>query len=82
MQDGAPGHSAAYTINELQQRGIDPIFWPAYSPDLNPIEQLWNQMKDYIELHYPDLPAGRQRTYDEFRRIVREAWDSIGEDVL
>lgn len=43
MQDGAPGYSAAYTIEELNERGIYPIFWPAYSPDLNPIEAVWKR---------------------------------------
>ena len=38
MQDGAPGHAAAETREELKSRGITPIHWPAYSPDLNPIE--------------------------------------------
>ena len=37
-------------------------------------------MKDYIEAHYPDLPGERQRTYDELRRIVNDAWDSITPD--
>lgn len=82
MQDGAPGHSAAYTQAELEERGIHPIFWPAFSPDLNPIEAVWNKMKDYIENCYPDLPAGRQRTYDQLRQIVQEAWDSITDEVL
>jgi hypothetical protein len=82
MQDGAPGHSAAYTQAELKERGIHPIFWPAFSPDLNPIKAVWNKMKDYIENHYPDLPAGRQRTYDQLRQIVQEAWDSITDEVL
>jgi len=77
MQDGAPGHSAAYTRNELHERGIYPIYWPAFSPDLNPIEAVWNKMKDYIELHYPDQEGGRQPTYDALRQIVQEAWDSI-----
>lgn len=40
MQDGAPGHAAAYTQEELHERGIYPIFWPAFSPDLNPIEAI------------------------------------------
>jgi transposase len=44
MQDGPPGHSAQYTRQELQERGITVITWPAYSPDLNPIETLWNKM--------------------------------------
>ena len=48
MQDGAPGHSAAYTIEELESRGIRLIFWPAFSPDLNPIENVWNKMKNYL----------------------------------
>jgi transposase len=77
MQDGAPGYGAGYTLNELQERGITPIYWPPYSPDLNPIEQVWNRMKDYIETYYPDMPAGRQPTYDQLRGIVQEAWDSI-----
>ena len=38
MQDGAPGHSAQYTKKELEERSIPVIFWPPFSPDLNPIE--------------------------------------------
>jgi transposase len=44
--NGAPGHAAAETKEDLRERGIYPIFWPAYSPDLNPIETVWNRMKD------------------------------------
>jgi hypothetical protein len=29
MQDGAPGHVAAETKEDLHERGIYPIFWPA-----------------------------------------------------
>jgi transposase len=82
MQDGAPGHSAAYTLEELEERGICPIFWPAFSPDLNPIEAVWNRMKDYIESYYPDLPSGKQRSYEQLREIVKEAWDQISPDML
>jgi hypothetical protein len=39
-------------------------------------------MKDYIEINYPDLPGGRQYTYEQLREIVREAWDSISLDFL
>jgi len=82
MQDGAPGHSAAATLEDLLERGIQPIFWPAYSPDLNPIETVWNKMKDYIAAQYPDLEAGRQYSYDALRDIVQEAWDSISIELL
>ena len=40
MQDGAPGHSAANTSLELREQGIEVIYWPPYSPDLNPIEKV------------------------------------------
>jgi hypothetical protein len=44
---------------------------------LNPIKAVWKKMKDWIELHYPDLPASKQRTYNQLQEIVREAWESI-----
>jgi hypothetical protein len=37
-QDGTPGHTSQLIIRELGERGIFPITWPAFSPDL---WQLW-----------------------------------------
>ncbi len=37
MQDGAPGHAAQFTWDELRERGVTIIPWPSYAPDLNPI---------------------------------------------
>jgi hypothetical protein len=54
MQDGAPGHRGADTIQELHERDIYPIFWPAFSPDLNPIETVWNRMNE--GLYYEEIP--------------------------
>ena len=60
MQDNAPGHAAALTIQDLNDRNVPSIFWPAYSPDLNPIETLWCIMKDYIQRHF-----GEKLSYDQ-----------------
>ncbi|KAI0994178.1 hypothetical protein K3495_g14006 [Podosphaera aphanis] len=75
MQDNAPPHKARQTMDELRERNISPITWPLYSPELNLIEHVWKLMKDYIAYHYPDLAPENNRSQDELRRIVAEAWD-------
>ncbi len=75
MQDGAPGHAAEYTHQELQERNIPVITWPAYSPDLNPIETLWNEIKNTLQNDYPE-----KMTYDQLRAAVKEVCDAIPDD--
>jgi hypothetical protein len=53
--------------------GIIPMKWPPNSPDLNPIENIWNEMKEYIQRHYPEV----HRSYKRLRAAVQEAWESI-----
>ncbi|KAI0994554.1 hypothetical protein K3495_g13627 [Podosphaera aphanis] len=73
MQDNAPPHVASKTIEELLERIITTIECPLYSPDLNPIEHVWDSMKDYIQYHYPRLDGGRQISHDELRGMVKSA---------
>jgi transposase len=49
---------------DLNERGIYPIFWPASSPDLNPIEKVWDRMKDYIERHLSKGCHGYHKSYE------------------
>lgn len=73
MQDNASGHSAKATTLELQRRGLNPIFWLAKSLDLNPIETLWDRIKDYIQEKYPQI----HRSYPKLKAALLEAWESI-----
>ena len=74
MQDNARPHCAKETLAEFAERGVHLIFWPPASPDLNPIEMIWDDMKNWIQEHYPE-----RLTYTTLRKAVREAWDSISE---
>jgi hypothetical protein len=78
MQDGAPGHSAGVTQLEPQERGVSVIYWPPYSPDLNPIETVWNTMKEYIAWKWGD----KKFTHDQLRPMVTEAWNEVSSDHL
>jgi ketohexokinase/beta-glucosidase len=79
MQDNASSHGSKKTRAEMQARGIPMISWPSKSPDLNPIESIWDDMKDYVDER---LPPGGDLSYERLKRLVQEAWDSISEDYL
>ena len=72
MQDGASSHTAADTLREFAERGVRVIRWPPYSPDLNPIEMLWDDIKNWIQDNY-----GERMTYLRLRQAVTMAWESI-----
>lgn len=73
QQDGGPGHTSQATIEWMRKRGIVPIFWPAFSPDLSPIETLWNRIKDILQQLDPEV----HRSYKKLQKVVQDAWNTI-----
>jgi transposase len=51
QHDNVGAHQAYNTQRELANRGITTMPWPPSSPDLNPIEAFWQQIKQRIPRH-------------------------------
>lgn len=55
MKDNVPSHKAASNKDDPQNNGIQPILWPAISPDLNLIGAVWCLIKNLIKSKYPEF---------------------------
>ena len=55
QQDNAPVHTSKVAQSVLTAAKVKTLRWPAYSPDLNPIENLWSVME--CNLHKWDPPS-------------------------
>ena len=48
VMDNLAVHKSEPTLALIRQTGADVLFLPAYSPDLNPIEQMWSKVKNTL----------------------------------
>lgn len=51
VMDNAAFHKSANTRALIESVGCELLFLPPYSPDLNPIEKFWANMKRWIKRH-------------------------------
>ncbi|KAG7404524.1 Transposable element Tc1 transposase [Fusarium oxysporum f. sp. raphani] len=79
QQDNARIHTSESTTNWLLEHGISWIDWPAHSPDLNPIEHIWKQLKLNIRKMFPQIELLKNNEVDRAKLIkcIKLAWAGI-----
>lgn len=74
QHDNAPVHRAAVVKEFLDKNYYSVIEWPPYSPDLNPIENLWAILKKKCKF--------TAKTEQELMLEAQNAWNSINTETL
>ena len=77
QQDNAPIHSAKITKEWFKTNKIATIDWPANSPDLNPIENIWKQLKDNIQ-NQKVFP----KNVNELKVALKKEWENLDSSVF
>jgi hypothetical protein len=72
QQDNARPHAARAVQQYLQQQQVDVLPWPANSPDLSPIEHVWDEMKRQLR-RLPHAPT----TLVELQGHLVRIWNNI-----
>ena len=75
LQDNDPKHTSGVVTKWLHEHGVSTIDFPPYSPDLNPIENLWGVMARAVEQHACD-------TMEELQDVVAAEWDKVNADYM
>ncbi len=78
LQDNNAHPHRARIIGEfLHDAGVQRMEWPANSPDLNPMEHMWDQLGRKVRLKVTD-----ETTLTDLTSIVVEEWNAIPEQYV
>ena len=77
MQDNARCHVSRDSMDWLRTQNIPTMNWPPYSPDLNPIENIWGILSNKV------YGQGKQyKSIAELKAAVFLAWDELDLNLL
>ncbi|KAK3569335.1 hypothetical protein QTP86_026814 [Hemibagrus guttatus] len=69
-QDNDPKHTSKSTSEWLKKNKMETLEWPSQSPDLNPIEMLWHDLKKVVHARKPSNVA-------ELQQFCKDEWAKI-----
>ena len=70
MHDRAPAHKSKALKKFLETKKTDVLEWPGNSPNLNPTENAWNQMKNILQKERPsNIP--------DLKETMKKHWISM-----
>jgi hypothetical protein len=72
QQDNAPAHKKREVMEFLSEQTFEILNWPPQSPDLSPIEWIWNNIKMKMKALQP-----RPRTPAKIREAILDIWDNL-----
>ena len=73
QQDNDPKHKSRLIQNWFSENNVPVMEWPSQSPDLNPIENLWDHLDRKIRNH-------KISNKDELFAVIQNEWSSISKD--
>lgn len=73
QHDNDPKHTAKVVKKWLSEQGFHVLEWPAQSPDLNPIENLWSMLKKALVNNYESPPSSLHILWAR----VQEQWELL-----
>ena len=71
MQDNDPKHTSRHARQWIEDNGVNWWRTPAESPDMNPIENLWHELKEYIRRE------AKPKTKDELVDGISNFWATV-----
>jgi len=77
VEDGAPCHKSAPARNFREENSIERQDHPPNSPDLNPIENVWDRLNGEIK-----RIGGHLTSTEALERVAQAAWLNIPQDFI